>query len=123
MPPKRILLVDDDADIRKIAQLGLERVGGYEVIVASSAKEALQLAEEMNPDLVLSDVMMPEMDGVGLMTELRDNPVTNHLKVVFLTAKAQRSEQEQLLSCGALGVISKPFKAQSLVDQLRKLVS
>ena len=116
----RLLLVDDDDDIRAIARMSLTRVGGWEVVVAASAGEAEAAARETPPDAVLLDVMMPDVDGPATLERLR--PLIGAAPVVFLTAKTQSADLERLKSLGAAGVIAKPFDPMRLADELASLI-
>ncbi len=115
---QKILFVEDDPDIQMVAQLALEAVGGYTVQMCSSGKEALAVAEQFAPDLILLDVMMPGMDGPTTLMELRKRPSLSHTPVVFMTARVQRHEIEQYLAMGAADVISKPFDPMTLSAQV-----
>ena len=121
MELKKILIVDDDAGIRRIAELSLTKVGKLEVSLAKSGAEALQLLANEKPDLILLDVMMPGMDGPAVLAELRRNPDTANIPVVFLTAKIQQRDVDSYAKLGALGVIGKPFEPTELAQELRKL--
>lgn len=118
MPTKRILIVDDEDDIREVAALSLETVAGYQVLSARSGAEALVLAAAEQPDAVLLDVMMPDMDGPTTFQKLQAQPSTAHIPVVFLTAKVQPSERARFASLGVSAVLSKPFDPLTLADQL-----
>jgi CheY-like chemotaxis protein len=118
---KKILLVEDDPDIRIIVKSALEMMGGLEVRACASGAEALSSVEEFAPQLALLDVMMPELDGPGLLARLRAAPATAALPVVFLTAKAAPSEVERLRVLGATGVLTKPFDPMTLHEQVRKI--
>jgi len=115
---QKILFVEDDPDIQMVAQLALEAVGGYTVQMCSSGKEALAVAEQFAPDLILLDVMMPGMDGPTTLMELRKKPSLTQTPVVFMTARVQRHEIEQYLAMGAADVISKPFDPMTLSAQV-----
>lgn len=115
---QKILFVEDDPDIQMVAQLALEAVGGYTVQMCSSGMEALAVAEQFAPDLILLDVMMPGMDGPMTLTELRKKPTLANTPVVFMTARVQRHEIEQYLELGAADVISKPFDPMTLSSQV-----
>ncbi len=115
---QKILFVEDDPDIQMVAQLALEAVGGYTVQMCSSGKEALAVAEQFAPDLILLDVMMPGMDGPTTLMELRKKPSLSHTPVIFMTARVQRHEIEQYLAMGATDVISKPFDPMTLSAQV-----
>ena len=115
----KILVVDDEADIRRVARLSLTRLGGMEVVEAASGPEALQQARSSAPDAILLDVMMPGMDGPAVLLALRAEPATAGIPVVFLTAKAMTSEVERLQGLGAVGVLTKPFDPVTLAQDLR----
>jgi CheY-like chemotaxis protein len=118
----KILIVDDDDDIRRIATLSLARLGGMEVLEASSGADAVALAASEKPDAILLDVMMPGMDGPATLEKLKAQPETGTIPVVFLTAKAMTSEIERLRSLGAAGVLTKPFDPVALPGLVRALV-
>jgi two-component system OmpR family response regulator len=117
-----ILYVEDDPDIQTIAQIALETVGGFSLHSCSSGAEALELVGSgFVPELILLDVMMPEMDGPTTLTGLRRIAHTMATPVVFMTAKVQASEVAYYKSLGALGVIAKPFDPMKLAEQVRRL--
>ena len=115
----KILIIDDEADIRRIAHLALGRVGAMEVLEATSGVEGLRKAEDNHPDAILLDVMMPGLDGPSTLAALRSNPATADIPVIFLTAKAMVSELTRLRSLGAAGVLTKPFDPMTLAGQVR----
>lgn len=119
---RRILLVDDEPDIRTIGQMSLRVVGRWEVVLASSGAEALRLAASEQPDLILLDVMMPTTDGPAVLSQLKANAATAQIPVIFMTAKVQRQEVEHYLSMGVCGVISKPFDPMLLPQEILKIV-
>ena len=115
---RRVLVVDDDADIRRLASMSLSRVGGYEVSSVASGSECLeQLAGEL-PDAVVLDVMMPVMDGPATLLGIRDNPRTHDLPVVFLTAGVVDADVDRLRTMAVSGVLQKPFDPLLLPGQL-----
>lgn len=116
-----ILYVEDDLDIQTVAQIALEVVGGFRLTICSSGKEAIAAAQTMVPDLILLDVMMPEMDGPTTLEHLRQLENTRTTPVVFMTAKVQVNEVSFYTSLGAIGVIAKPFDPMSLAQQVRGL--
>jgi len=121
-PLQHILYVEDDADIRTIAQLALEAVGGYTLKSCASGQEALEtVAAGYHPDLILLDVMMPGLDGPGTLSGLRRLPRTMETPAVFMTAKVQASEIAYYMSLGAIGVLAKPFDPMQLAAQVRTL--
>jgi CheY-like chemotaxis protein len=115
----KILIIDDEADIRRIANLALGRVGLMEVLEATSGVEGLRKAEDNHPDAILLDVMMPGLDGPSTLAALRSNPATANIPVIFLTAKAMVSELSRLRALGAAGVLTKPFDPMTLAMQVR----
>jgi CheY-like chemotaxis protein len=115
----RILNVDDDPDIREVADLSLGLDPDFEVRSCASADEALMIAAAWTPFLILLDVIMPGMDGPTTLKHLRENPATADIPILFLTARAQSHEVAHLISLGALGVISKPFDPITLAAQVR----
>lgn len=116
---RRILFVEDEADIQAVARLALEAVGGFVVEACSSGQEALQRAVAFNPDLILMDVMMPAMDGPATLRALRSMPALTTTPVIFMTAKVQASELAEYRALGALDVIAKPFDPMRLADQIK----
>ncbi len=118
---KRILMVDDEADIRAIAHLSLTAVGGFTVELCCSGPDAIQKAEGFGPDLILLDVMMPGMDGPTTLKALRAIPSLAETPIVFMTAKVQPQEIAQLVACGALDVLAKPFDPMTLPDSLQRI--
>ena len=122
MSAGRILVVDDEDDIRRVAALSLERVGGWEVVPAGSAVEAVAAAEAGGFDAVLLDVMMPDVDGPATLKRLR--PILGpDVPVVFLTAKVQPADVARLRDLGAAGVLAKPFDPMRLPDELTELLA
>ena len=114
---KRILYIEDDADLQWLVKHILESAGSFEVLVCGTGAEGLHCVAEFSPDLVLLDVMMPGMDGFSVLRALRAQPESAALPVVFLTARAQ--ECDEYLRSGAHGVITKPFEPGGLVQQVR----
>lgn len=118
---KRILLVEDEQDIRKIVQVALENLGNFEVATCDSGKEALKLIKSYQPDLLILDVMMPIMDGQTTLQEIRKMDPLQDIPVIFLTAKVQSHEIEHYIELGVIGVISKPFDPLTLASQVNEL--
>ncbi len=114
----RILYAEDEDDIREVTQLALGAVGGHDVVACRSGAEALAAAANAPPDLVLLDVMMPDMDGPTTLLRLRELSALAGVPVVFITAKVQPHEIAQLRELGALDVIVKPFDPMTLADRL-----
>jgi CheY-like chemotaxis protein len=110
----RILVVEDEADVRTVIELTLARDPELKVRTCSSGQAGLAEAASWSPDLILLDVMMPDMDGLTTLARLRENPVTAHIPVVFLTARARQAELAHFMSLGACGAIAKPFVPKEL---------
>lgn len=120
---KRILIIDDEDDIREATQVCLEVTGEWEVMTASSGNEGLMKAAIERPDAILLDVMMPGMDGITTFQELQTNPATQHIPVILLTAKAQTAEQRELTQLNVVAVITKPYDPFSLSAQLNQAIA
>jgi two-component system OmpR family response regulator len=120
-PLHRILYVEDEPDIRTVAQMALEAVGGFTVIACASGQEALAAAPQARADLLLLDVMMPGMDGPGTLKALREIPATAQTPVIFMTAKVQAAEVALYKGLGALDVIPKPFDPMELSAQIQQI--
>ncbi len=118
---QRILVVDDDPDIRRLATLALQRVGGFDVQTCCDGAEALQVAPEFGPDLIVLDVMMPQMDGIELFEAFSEHPQLASVPVIFITARAQKPEIDRYLALGAIGVIKKPFDPMTLADEILRI--
>jgi two-component system OmpR family response regulator len=118
---RRILYVEDEADIRTIAITVLEAIGGFTVIACSSGTQAIEAAPGADADLILLDVMMPGMDGPATLEALREIPQTAATPVVFMTAKVQAGEIAHFRSLGALDVIPKPFDPMTLPEQIAEI--
>lgn len=116
-----ILYVEDEPDIQHVVKLALETVGGMQLTVCSSGPEAIARAAAVPIDLILLDVMMPQMDGPTTLMHLRKIPMLTQTPVVFMTAKAQPSEIAYFKSLGALDVIAKPFDPMTLATTLRAI--
>lgn len=119
---KKILIIDDDDDIREATQICLELVGNWNISTASSGKEGLIEAIAQQPDLILLDVMMPDMDGLETFTELQANSVTRPIPVILLTAKAQPAELRQFTQLEVSDVITKPYDPFELSDRIVKVL-
>ncbi|SFU74921.1 Response regulator receiver domain-containing protein [Polaromonas sp. YR568] len=122
-PLTRILYVEDEPDIRVVAQMALEAVGGFTVIACASGQEALNAAPGAKADLLLLDVMMPGMDGPSTLQGLRALPATANTPVIFMTAKVQAAEVAVYKGLGALEVIPKPFDPMELSAQIQRIWS
>ena len=118
----QVLIIDDETDIREVAQLGLELIGGWQVATASNGVDGVAEASRIRPDAILLDVMMPEVDGPETLRRLRVDPATASVPVIFLTARSQIADVEWLEGLGAAGVIPKPFDPLTLASDLTKVL-
>lgn len=118
----RILIIDDEDDIREVAALSLETVAGWDVVTANSGAQGLARAIEQQPDAILLDVMMPGMDGPTTFRELRKNPATAKIPVLFLTAKVQATDRRRFADLGIHAVLVKPFDPLTLSTQIANVL-
>jgi len=118
---QRILIADDEPDILEIAKIALETVGGFEVSVCSSGRILLERLSEFEPDLIIVDVMMPDVTGPEILTEIRRRPELNSVPVVFLTGVIQKEEIEKLRETGVADIILKPFDPMALADRINDI--
>ena len=119
---RRILVVDDDALLREVAQTALELVGGWQVSTAQSGGQAQQQARIERPDAILLDVMMPGLDGPATVHALRSDPATCDIPIIFLTAKMPSANLAEWQSLGLAGVIPKPFDPMTLAADMAALL-
>jgi two-component system, OmpR family, alkaline phosphatase synthesis response regulator PhoP len=122
METKRVLIIDDEETIQTVVKFGIRMAASWEVLTASSGPEGIQTAQSEEIDVILLDVMMPEMDGIATFQALQTYPETEKIPVIFLTAKAQSVEKCQLNDLGVSGVITKPFNSLDLPGQISKIL-
>jgi CheY-like chemotaxis protein len=122
MGAKRVLIIDDEETIQVVVQFGIRLAAGWEVLTASSSTQGIQTARSETPDVILLDVMMPDIDGIATLKVLQSHPETGQIPVIFLTAKAQASERSQLTRLGVRGVITKPFNSLDLPEQIARIL-
>ena len=122
MTSLHVLHVDDEPDIRSIVQISLGLDPEFSVTSCGSGEEAIAAAAACQPDIILLDVMMPVMDGPATLAELKKNPSTANIPVVFMTARAQTREIAHLRSLGAAGVIAKPFDPMTLAQSMQQFL-
>ncbi|QLE39422.1 response regulator [Nostoc sp. C052] len=115
---RNILIVDDEEDVQAIAKLGLEMGAGWNVLTACSGREALNIAANSKLDVILLDMMMPDMDGRDTLQQLKANPVTRSIPVILLTAKVQESDRESFHGLDVAAVFAKPFRPLKLAAQI-----
>ena len=118
----KIMYVEDEPDIQTIARIALEQIGGFTLLVCSSGQEALDQVSDFAPDIILLDVMMPEMDGIETFRQLKTLPACAGIPVVFMTARVQTHEIKEYLALGAVDVIAKPFSPITLADQVKTII-
>ena len=123
MAERTILIVDDEADIREVAAMSLETVCGWNVLQARSGAEGIRIAQADHPDVILLDVMMPDMDGPKTLQALRADTTVASIPVIFLTAKVQSSDRKRFADMGVSAVLSKPFDPLLLGDQIAEALS
>ncbi len=116
---RRVMCIEDDADIRLVLDFSLRQLGAYELCLCASGEEAMAMAPRFKPELILLDVMMPGLTGPETLQALREQGQVEGVPVVFLTAKAMQGELEALLTHGASGIIVKPFDPVSLPEDIR----
>lgn len=114
----KVLIIDDEEDTRSICSMSLGLIGGAEVIEAASGSEGLKIAADEKPDVIILDLVMPGMDGAETLANLRKNPETADIPVIFLTTKGKHAEFDQLKQLGALAVLAKPFDPTLLSSQI-----
>ncbi len=115
---RRILIIEDEDDIREVAQLTLEALGGWQVSTAASGSEGLAKAEAEQPDAILLDSMMPDLDGIATLQKLRAHPATQNIPVILLTAQVHSAKLRQFAELGVAATIAKPFNPLSLARQV-----
>lgn len=116
-----VLYIEDEEDIREMTEFALEDEG-FNLVMCASGQEALEKAPLLKPDFILLDMMMPGMDGMTTAMKLREMPHLENTPVIFMTAKVQKAEQQKYKDIGAVGVISKPFDAMKLADNIREIL-
>jgi CheY-like chemotaxis protein len=119
---RKILIIDDEQDIREVAALSLESVAGWEVVVANGGALGLEQASKEQPDAILLDVMMPGMDGPATFRELQKSPATASIPVILLTAKVQSADQRRFADLGVRAVLTKPFDPLKLASQMESIL-
>jgi CheY-like chemotaxis protein len=115
---RRVLIIDDEQDIRAVSRMSLEKVGGWEALEADSGETGIEIAAAERPDVILLDAMMPGMDGAATIESLKGSDATKDIPVLFLTAKLQAADVQRFRELGAEGILSKPFDPMSLPDEV-----
>ncbi len=120
---KTVLLIDDEDDIREVAQMSLEMTVGWNIESANCGAAGIEKALAVGPDAILLDVMMPDMDGPTTFLKMREHEALARTPVILLTAKVQAADKERFQEIGVTGVIAKPFDPMSLADQVIELLN
>lgn len=116
MTTKRLLLVDNEEYIQEVTKICLETIAGWQVLTAGSGAEGIFKAQTEQPDAILLDVMMPDMDGITTFEKLKVNPTTSQIPAILLTAKIQTSDRNRYASLGIKDAIAKPFNPTELAN-------
>jgi len=122
MSAKRILIIDDESDIREVAQMSLETVSGWQVLTAESGDEGIIKAKQEKPDAILLDAMMPSMDGPATFQKLQADPSTQQIPVIMFTAKVQAADRKRFADLGVKDVIAKRFDPMKLGSQIAAIL-
>jgi two-component system, OmpR family, alkaline phosphatase synthesis response regulator PhoP len=123
MNPKRLLMIDDDETIQAVAKFGIDMTVGWELLLASSGLIGIDMAIREQPDGILLDMIMPEMDGIATFQALQSNPSTVDIPVIFLTGKTQNAVHQRVEALGCRGIITKPFNTMNLTAQIVKILN
>ena len=120
---KKVLIIDDEEDVKEIAQMGLEMAADWDVITANSGKAGLDLAASSQPEVILLDLMMPDWDGQETLKQLKANQHTVNIPVILMTAKTKSAIASELTSLDIVGIITKPFRPLQLPEQIAEILS
>jgi CheY-like chemotaxis protein len=115
------MLADDEPDILEISKIALEAIGGYEVAVCTSGRALLEQLADFEPDLIVVDVLMPDLTGPQVLEEIRRIPEYEDIPVVYLTGVMQKEGEDDLLGTGVVDVILKPFDPMTLADRIDRI--
>jgi len=118
----KVLLIEDDEDVRCVASLSLSLLGGLQVVEADCGKDGLELAAKEKPDAILLDLSLSEQESAETIDALRKNPQTADIPVVFLTTRTPNSDSSELLKLGAVGILHKPFDPATLASELQEII-
>lgn len=119
---RRILIIDDEDDIREVAALSLEATAGWQIYTASSGAAGIEIASVERPDAILMDVMMPGVDGPTTFANMQQNPAVADIPVLLLTAKVQGVDQRRFAGLGLAGILFKPFDPLTLAQQISEIL-
>jgi CheY-like chemotaxis protein len=119
---KRILIIDDDDDIREVAQLSLEMLAPWQVLTAASGTEGLAVVSIQQPDAIILDYQLPDLDAVGILSQIRANPSTAQIPAILLTAKDRFEESDRFDELGVKAILAKPFDPVNLAAQIAEIL-
>lgn len=119
---RRVLVIDDEELVQEVVQGCLEELAGWQVMLATGGQAGLTIATQEQPDAILLDVSMPEMDGIETLQKLQENPATQSIPVIFLTAKVQPTDKVRFANLNIAGMIAKPFEPLTLTDEIAKIL-
>ncbi len=119
--PARVLIVDDEPHMLRVLELSL-RKGGFELLIGRNGREAVEIARREQPALIVMDVLMPELDGLAALRQLKQSPETHHLPVVMLTARGHVLTRQEAGESGAALFMTKPFSPTQLLQEARRLM-
>lgn len=122
MTTKRVLIIDDDEDIRTVTRIALEKFAGWQPVLAGSGLAGLAIAQSQPLDAILLDVSMPDMDGLAVLTALQTHPTTQTIPVILLTAKVLPCDRRQFANLSIAGMIAKPFNPLEIHHQIAALL-
>ncbi|MBW4614098.1 MAG: response regulator [Desmonostoc vinosum HA7617-LM4] len=115
---KCILIVDDEEDVRALIQLGLEMKTDWEILSTNSGAEAINIAITKQPDVILLDLMMPDMDGRTTLQKLKNEPKTQHIPIILMSAKVKSSVEESFTDLDVAAIFTKPLRPLNLPEQI-----
>ena len=118
----KVLIIDDEEDIRSVAAVSLAHFGGAQVVQADTGRIGVDLAASEKPDVILLDMTMPDMDGPSTLKALQTRPDTSAIPVIFLTARAMHHEKTALMQLGVKGIVTKPFDPTALATQVKEIL-
>lgn len=122
MKQKKILIVDDEPNILMSLEYAFKKKD-FEVFIARDGTEAIEISNREKPNLILLDIMMPEMDGYETLKQVKDNEDLAHTKIVFLSAKSKEKDVEKGLKMGADRYLTKPFSLKKVISEIEKLLA
>lgn len=122
MPSKRILMIDDEEGILAVVRVGLKMTAGWEVLTAVSGSDGIEKAKSEQPDAILLDMMMPDMDGIETFNRLQQDPQTRAIPVILITAKVKNGTANGVGNLELAGVLTKPFDSLNLSERIATIL-